>query len=96
MIATVLAPAGTVAETASGADVDAVTRSAVAASGAGASGGAVAWPSGVRRGAAAAGAARAGGALQVTPAPTPMRTVAADAIGASALPRLSCTVAMTR
>src|SRR4029079_18517086 len=95
VIATVLAPAGTRAETAS-ADVHVVTRSAVADSGAGASGGAVARPSGVRRGAAAAGAARAGGAVHVAPAATPMRTVAAAAIGASALPRLSCTVAMTR
>ena len=95
-IATCVAPAGTVADTASGADVEDVTRSDPAASGAGATSGAVACPSGVRRAAGAAVAARAGGAVHVWPAGGGTRAVAGDAIPVSTFPRPSVIVATTR
>src|SRR6185503_7754222 len=87
VIATVLAPAGTVAATVIGAAVEAVTRTELAASaaGAGARRGPVAWPRAVTAGAArAAGAAgAASGAGGFGPVPVPGAGVAAGVPGTS-------------
>src|SRR5262245_61844064 len=96
-IATVVAPEGTLADTASDAAPADATLSDPAASGAGARSGAVAWPSAVLTGAVRATVRAAGGAAHAAPPPaTDRRPVGGDAMAVSVLPRLSCTVASTR
>ena len=97
-IATVLAPAGTVADTASGAEDELVTLTEPADSGVGARRGAVAAPSGVDTGAVtAASVAGTGGWVTAgqpgPPAITVARVVGADVRSGSTLPRPSVTVA---
>src|SRR4051794_14451240 len=101
VMATVFAPAGTVAATESGAPAVAATLTARAASGAGASCGARACPSGVAAGAAgAAGVAAAtatGGRAEQSPPPATLaRCVGAEVSGPSACPSPSVNVTCTR